>query len=97
MEEWAENPSPEWLAEQMQEDVVGGLDHDKAIAHFQRGLDYYQRGNTEEALVEWKKGRDLEPDNWVIRKQIWAVEHPEKFYNGEVDYGWQRQQVEQGI
>ena len=63
VEEWAENPSPEWLAEQMQEDVVGGLDHDKAIAHFQRGLDYYQRGNTEEALVEWKKGRDLEPDN----------------------------------
>ena len=96
-QEWAENPSPEWLAEQMQEDAVGGSDHDKAIVHFQRGLDYYHQSNTEEALVEWKKGRDLEPDNWVIRKQIWAVEHPEKFYNGEVDYGWQREQVEQGI
>ena len=95
-EEWANDPSPEWLADRMQEDAVGGPDHDNAIAHFQRGLEHYQQGNVEEALVEWRRGSDLEPDNWVIRKQIWAVEHPERFYDGNVDYTWQREQIQKG-
>ena len=69
----------------------------KAIEHFQRGVDLYKEGDTAGALSAWKTGRDLEPDNWVIRKQIWAVEHPERFYEGEVDYGWQREQIEQGV
>ena len=96
LEEWAKNPSPEWLAERMQEDTLGGPDHEAAIGHFQRGLEHYRNGNVEEALVEWKMGRDLEPDNWVVRKQIWAVEHPERFYDGEVDSAWQKEQIQQG-
>jgi len=51
----------------------------------------------DDAMVEWKKGRDLEPDNWVIRKQIWAVENPERFYDGAVDTGWQLEQIERGV
>ena len=47
-------------------------------------------------LFWWKKGRDLEPDNWVVRKQIWAVEHPERFYDGDVDSAWQKEQIQQG-
>ncbi len=96
LEEWAKNPSPEWLAERMQEDTLGGPDHEAVIAHFQRGLEHYRNGNVQEALVEWKKGRDLEPDNWVVRKQIWAVEHPERFYDGDVDSAWQKEQIQQG-
>ena len=96
VESWVKDPSPEWLAERMQEDPLGGPGHEAAIDHFQRGLDHYRRGNLEEALAEWKRGRDLEPDNWVIRKQIWAVEHPEKFYDGDVDSAWQREQIQQG-
>ena len=94
MEAWAKDPSSEWLAQQMREDVVGGPEHQVAIAHFQRGLDHYQKGDLKQALAEWKRGRDLEPDNWVIHKQIWAVEHPEKFYGGDVDYAWQREQIQ---
>ena len=30
----------------------------------------------------------------IIHKQIWAVEHPDKFYEGNVDYGWQKTQLE---
>ncbi len=96
LEKWARDPSPDWLAEQMTEDILGGPHHDTATAHFQRGLGHYRQGNLEEALEEWKTGRDLEPDNWVIRKQIWAVEHPDKFYNGDVDSAWQKEQLQQG-
>ena len=35
----------------------------------------------------------LDPSNWIIHKQIWAVENPDKFYEGNVDYNWQRQQL----
>ena len=96
-EGWAQGASPQWLAEHMQEDAMGGPNHMEAIEHFQRGVDLYKEGDTAGALSAWKMGRDLEPDNWVIRKQIWAVEHPERFYEGEVDYGWQREQIEQGV
>jgi len=96
VEAWVKKPTPEWLAQQTQADPRGGPNHDAAIDYFQRGLDYYHYGNVNEALLEWKIGRDLEPDNWVIRKQIWAVEHPEKFYDGDVDLAWQKGQIEQG-
>ena len=94
---WAEGASPEWLASRMQEDAMGGPDHQQAIQHFQIGTNHYKEGKIKQALEEWKKGRDLEPDNWVIRKQIWAVQNPEKFYGNEVDSDWQREQIERGI
>jgi tetratricopeptide (TPR) repeat protein len=97
LEQWTQRPSPEELAAKMSEDKVGGAEHQQAIAHFQEGLALYRQGKVQEALAQWRKGVALEPDNFVIRKQIWAVEHPEKFYEGDVDYGWQREQLEQGL
>lgn len=70
--------------------------HEKAQARFSKGLRLYKAGRVQEALVEWRTGVSLEPDNYVIRKQIWAVEHPERFYDGEVDYDWQKEQLEEG-
>ncbi len=40
----------------------------------------------------WRQALQLDPDNYVIRKQIWAVEHPEKFYP-VIDWDWQRAQL----
>ena len=56
----------------------------------------YRAGNVAEAVVEWRKGAELEPDNYIIRKQIWAVENPERFYTGDVDYDWQDEQEAKG-
>ena len=39
----------------------------------------------------------LNPNNYLIRKQIWAVEHPERFYKGDVDYSWQKEQMARGL
>ncbi|MCA9322866.1 MAG: hypothetical protein KDB53_19150 [Planctomycetes bacterium] len=44
----------------------------------------------DEALAALRAGLALEPGDYIIRKQIWCLEHPEKFYEGAVDYGWQR-------
>jgi len=81
----------------MQEDVMGGPNHEEATRLFQAGVNYYNQGKFEASLSEWEKARDLEPDNWVIRKQIWAVRNPERFYDGQVDSNWQQLQIEQGV
>jgi len=53
-----------------------------------------RQGKTNEALVKLTQARDLDVGNWRIRKQIWALEHPDKFYgtNG-IDWGWQKEQI----
>ena len=35
----------------------------------------------------------MDPQNWLIRKQLWAIETPEVSYEGDVDYGWQKEQI----
>jgi tetratricopeptide (TPR) repeat protein len=66
----------------------------EATARFQLGLVLLEGGKKQEAIAEWRKALALDPQNWIIHKQIWAVEHPDKFYKGSVDYGWQKTQLE---
>jgi hypothetical protein len=67
-----------------------------ASDHFERGLARYQGGDIKEAASIWREGIEIDPENWNMRKQLWAIENPDKFYDGKVDYTWQRAQVEQG-
>lgn len=66
----------------------------EATARFQLGLVLLESDKKQEAMAEWRKALALDPQNWIIHKQIWAVEHPEKFYEGNVDYSWQKTQLE---
>lgn len=62
--------------------------------HFAWGLALLDQGDKESALAKLKQARDLDPSNWRIRKQIWAIEHPDKFYTGKSpDYAWQKAQI----
>ena len=67
-----------------------------ASDHFERGLALYQQGDVEGARAVWRDGIEHDPLNWNMRKQLWAIENPDKFYDGAVDYGWQKEQVESG-
>ena len=67
----------------------------EAAARFQLGLVLLEVGKEQEAMAEWRKALALDPQNWIIHKQIWAVEHPDKFYKGAVDYTWQKAQLEE--
>ena len=71
--------------------------HSRAIDLFRDGLKLYRQGDLDAAVVEWRRGVELEPDNWVIRKQIWAVQHPDRFYAADVDFDWQKEQIAQGL
>lgn len=64
---------------------------------FARGLALYEAGDVEAAATVWRAGIAVEPDHWNMRKQLWAIEHPERFYDGAVDYGWQKEQIERGV
>ena len=91
-----------WLSgkplEPIGEEPAGGLggEHSEANDLFREGLDHYRDGRTGEALALWRQGLELSPENYLIRKQIWAVENPERFYRGDVDYDWQREQIAKG-
>lgn len=75
------------------EQTAGDFNSEEARIYFQNGLTLFHQGNRGQALVEWRKGLAYEPENWIIRKQIWAIEHPDKFYSGDVDFDWQREQI----
>lgn len=60
---------------------------------FRRGLELYELGMSEQAITLWKKALELDPANYIIRKQIWAVENPEKFYSGDIDVDWQKDKI----
>jgi hypothetical protein len=50
-------------------------------------------GRRGEAVSEWRAALRLDPENFVIRKQIWAALHPERFHPA-IDWDWQREQLE---
>ncbi len=74
-----------------------GAEHSEANVIFRQGLALYREGRIGEALARWRQGLELDPDNYLIRKQIWAVENPERFYEGDVDYDWQQKQIATGL
>ena len=92
-----------WVSGQSESPADGGpagvLDasHSESNTLFREGLELYESGRTAEALARWRQGLELDPDNYLVRKQIWAVEHPERFYEGDVDFNWQREQLARGL
>lgn len=76
--------------------VTDGGEYSLANHHFLKGMSLYKLGELDSAAAEWRKGEESDPDNWLIRKQIWALENPDKFYSGVVDYNWQKEQISKG-
>ena len=84
----------QWIKADRRE-VPRGLSAAEVEADGRFGLAIVQleQGKRDEAIVELKEAFKLDPQNWLIRKQLWAIETPEAFYAAEVDYAWQREQV----
>jgi tetratricopeptide (TPR) repeat protein len=67
---------------------------EESSIHFLWGQILLRQGTEEAALEKLRRARDLDPENWRIRKQIWAIENPDKFYTGDApDFKWQREQI----
>ena len=78
-------------------DVEGKADSLERDSHFDRGVELYKSGDIAAAASVWREGIASDPTHWNMRKQLWAIEHPERFYEGKVDYAWQREQIESGV
>jgi len=59
---------------------------------FAQGVGLASQGRTAEALDLWKQALQLDPENFLVRSQIWVAEHPEHFYP-TVDRDWQSLQL----
>jgi len=55
---------------------------------FADGAEKLASGDREAALHRWREALGMDPGNFVIRKQIWAVENPDRFYPA-IDSAWQ--------
>lgn len=64
----------------------------EALKLFAEGVALFNSGGDAEGLACWRTALLLEPDNFLIRSQIWAVEHPEHFWP-VVDRDWQAAQL----
>jgi hypothetical protein len=63
-----------------------------ALELFAEGVEVFAEGRVRAALAIWRRALAIDPDNFVIRSQIWSVEHPEHFYPA-VDRQWQEKQL----
>jgi hypothetical protein len=63
-----------------------------ALERFAEGVQLYAAGRQNQAIAVWRAALELDPDNFVIRSQIWAAEHPEHFWP-VVDREWQELQL----
>ena len=50
------------------------------------------RGGRDEALEALDRALELDPDNYLIRKQRWTIRNPERF-QPEIDWDWQTEQL----
>jgi len=64
---------------------------------FDEGLALLRSGDVTEARAKWREASTLDPDNYVVHKQLWSIENPEKFYGDKVDMAWQKDQLAQGL
>ena len=100
LEEWASSGSrPEAWTEASEPEPAGQStpEEQQSDACLQRAVDYLDEGKQQAALQALQEGVSLDPENWLIRKQGWAIEAPEVFYNGEVDYEWQTTRIKSEI
>ncbi len=72
----------------------GAFADDEAELRFCRAALLLRTGRIGEAAVQLRRALNRDPANWIIHKQIWAIEHPDRFYDGPVDFRWQREQLE---
>ena len=92
VDEWIASGSV-GVAEASTSDALEG----ESMKFFHLGLEQLRAGDVDAAGARWRQAVDMDPKNLVVRKQLWAMENPGRFYDGAVDFDWQREQMAQGL
>ncbi len=72
--------------------VLGAVERELVEARLRLGRLLDQLGRREEAVEEWRAASRYDPENYIIRKQIWVALYPERFYP-RIDWDWQQEQL----
>ena len=72
-------------------DATTGGPSPEGAAAFQEGVRLLRDGRKREGLDVWIRAAEADPENLLIRKQIWHLLYPERF-EPEVDVAWQKAQ-----
>jgi tetratricopeptide (TPR) repeat protein len=72
---------------------VSEIDPDVSAAHYALGSLLAGEGRTDEAIAAWRRALEVDPMNFTLRKQIWMLEFPERFYP-EIDMAFQVEQIQ---
>ena len=63
------------------------------VEHLVRhGHQLLDKDRTDDAVQAWQQALAMDPENLVIRKQIWAARYPERFHP-TIDWEWQKAQL----
>lgn len=65
---------------------------DDSTAHYATGSLLLAAGRKEEAVAAWRAGLAVDPMNFTLRKQIWMIQFPERFYP-KIDMRFQVEQI----
>ncbi len=75
-------------------ETAARLRPDDSTIPFTQGLVLLRQGENGKALASLRRAHELDPSNWRIRKQIWALENPDKFYGPDgINWDWQKEQI----
>lgn len=70
------------------------LDPANSAAYYALGSLYAEEDNKDEAVRVMRQGLERDPMNFTIRKQIWRLEYPEKFYP-KIDMAFQVERIKE--
>lgn len=72
--------------------ALSAADQERVAGLLHAGTAKLEAGEREAGLAAWREALRLDPDNFIIRKQLWRADHPERF--GEtIDFAWQQRQL----
>jgi tetratricopeptide (TPR) repeat protein len=67
-------------------------DPGNTAAHYALGSLLVAEDRKEEGIAAWRAALEVDPMNFTLRKQIWMLQFPEKFYP-EIDMAFQVEQI----
>lgn len=71
---------------------LGPIEQELVATKLRLGQVLAELGRSQAAVAAWRDALRVDPENLVIRKQIWATEHPERFHP-TIDWDWQKAQL----
>jgi len=72
-----------------------GFESPEASLRLEFAARLLEEGDRDGALRNLRAASRAEPTNLVVLKQIWAIESPERFYSGAVDFAWQEERLKE--